>query len=202
MEKIVEWFEEEKHHSYASAPAGKGDDAQVLVFMIHGWPDDMDLWKDWVEPLNNDGMDVLRVLLPGYENDEAAAKESVKLLKEAGNKVLVLRDALHEFALKKANGKSIVIVGHDWGAAFAYMLDQKYPDFAERIVTIDVGPRWAGKPFALELKMFSKTWNLNLLLLSISPCLWNLPLWLSVFFIAHLQWKTLSAATAVHKTFS
>lgn len=141
---VVEVFRS-RNHQYDVA---QGGESRVLAVFVHGWPDSLSMFDEWVAPLNAAGVDCLRLTLPGYEDDVVAARRSVRLLPPLENCPQLfdlIRDAIHDFALEQANGKEICLVGHDWGSMFVFLLDDKYPDFAARIVTLDVGPDALGR---------------------------------------------------------
>ena len=49
------------------------------------------------------------------------------------------------------NGKPVLLVAHDWGCYFAYMLEKKRPDLVHKLVALDIG---GGLNFWPSLSMF------------------------------------------------
>jgi pimeloyl-ACP methyl ester carboxylesterase len=108
---------------------GAADAAPVLL--IHGFPDSGYLWRHQVEALTNAG---LRTIVPDMRGFGASDKppdvEDYRLTRAVADLVAIL-DALD---IREAK-----VVGHDWGAAVAWLLAALKPDRVERLVAMSVG---------------------------------------------------------------
>jgi pimeloyl-ACP methyl ester carboxylesterase len=106
---------------------GEGDP----VVLLHGFPDSARLWRHQVPALRAAGH---RVLVPdqrGYgRSDKPPAVADYSLLHAAGD-VAALLD---QEGLARAH-----VVGHDWGAAVAWVLGSLLPDRVDRLAVLSVG---------------------------------------------------------------
>ena len=109
------------------AEAGSGPP----VVLLHGWPDSWHLWRHQIESLARSGNRVIAPDLRGFgESDRPADVEQYGLDHVIGD-VAGLMDALH---VERA-----AVVGHDWGAAVAWLFASFVPDRVERLVAVSVG---------------------------------------------------------------
>jgi pimeloyl-ACP methyl ester carboxylesterase len=101
------------------------------VLLVHGFPDSSYLWRHQVEALTGAG---LRAIVPDMRgfgaSDKPAAVEDYRLTRAVADLVATL-DAL---GILRAS-----LVGHDWGAAVAWLLAALRPDRIERLVAMSVG---------------------------------------------------------------
>lgn len=108
---------------------GDADDPPVLL--VHGFPDSSYLWRHQVEALTAAG---LRAIVPDMRgfgaSDKPAAVEDYRLTRAVADLVAIL-DAL---GIQQAK-----LVGHDWGAAVAWVFAALHPDRVERLVAMSVG---------------------------------------------------------------
>src|SRR5438067_8791501 len=106
---------------------GEGRD----VVLLHGFPDSGRLWRNQVPALVEAGC---RVVVPdqrGYgKSDKPADVPSYGIPFLVGDVVAVL----DELGIERAS-----VVGHDWGAAVAWVLASLVPDRVERLVALSVG---------------------------------------------------------------
>jgi pimeloyl-ACP methyl ester carboxylesterase len=118
------------------------------VILLHGFPDTGDLWRKQMPALNQSGF---RTIVPDMRGRGRSGKpESVSdyRLSSMVRDVTGILDAL---GVQRAH-----VVGHDWGAAVAWLLAALAPERVDRLVTISVGaPGAAGKP---TLEEFQKGW--------------------------------------------
>ncbi len=106
---------------------GQGDP----VVLLHGFPDSGRLWRHQVPALVAAGKRVIVPDLRGYgASDKPAGVEAYGLLSLAGD-VLGVLDHL---GIEKAS-----VVGHDWGAALAWVIASFVPDRVDRLVALSVG---------------------------------------------------------------
>jgi pimeloyl-ACP methyl ester carboxylesterase len=105
--------------------AGKGP----LALLLHGFPDTPHGWNDLVPALVRAGYRVVAPFTRGYAPTEAPPGPSTTLDELA-------QDAL---ALIQALGHSeCVLIGHDWGAATAYLAAALEPKRIKRLVTVGI----------------------------------------------------------------
>ena len=107
--------------------AGKGPS----VLMVHGFPDDHEVWKEQVSALVAAGYQVIAPDTRGCGQSTIASAVSdyhIKLL--IGDMIAVL---VH-FGLERAS-----LVAHDWGAMIAWRLVIAHPDRFERYAALSVG---------------------------------------------------------------
>lgn len=118
------------------------------VILLHGFPDTGELWRKQVPVLNAAGF---RTIVPDMrgrgqsEKPPAVADYALRLIVPDVTGIL---DAL---GIEKAH-----VVGHDWGAAVAWLVAALAPDRVDRLVAISVGfPGAAGPP---DLEALQKMW--------------------------------------------
>lgn len=106
---------------------GEGTD----VLLVHGFPDDHDVWRHQVPALVRAGH---RVIVPDLRgcgrSDMPAAVRDYRLPLLVSDLVGVL-DAL--------GARRVRLVGHDWGAVIAWCLCMTHPERVERYVALSVG---------------------------------------------------------------
>jgi pimeloyl-ACP methyl ester carboxylesterase len=101
------------------------------VVLLHGFPDSGNLWRHQVPALSVAGYQLIVPDLRGYgHSDKPADVESYGLLQLAGDVIGVL-DLL---GIERAH-----VVGHDWGAALAWLLATLQPDRVDHLVALSVG---------------------------------------------------------------
>ncbi len=106
---------------------GQGDP----VILLHGFPDSGRLWRNQVPALAEAGFRVIVPDLRGYGlSDKPEAIDSYSLVALAGDVLAVLSDAGAERAH---------VVGHDWGAALAWVLASLAPDRVDHLAVLSVG---------------------------------------------------------------
>jgi pimeloyl-ACP methyl ester carboxylesterase len=109
------------------AEAGSGPP----VLLLHGFPDCWRLWRHQVPALAEAGYRVLAPDLRGFgETDKPGKVEDYRMRTLVGDAVGLL-DAL---GVDRA-----AVVGHDWGAALAWMVAMVAPDRVSRLVAVSVG---------------------------------------------------------------
>jgi pimeloyl-ACP methyl ester carboxylesterase len=109
------------------AEAGSGPP----VLLLHGFPDCWRLWRHQLPALADAGHRVLAPDLRGFGGtDKPERAEDYKMRTLVGDAVGLL-DAL---GVDRA-----AVVGHDWGAALAWMVAMFAPDRVSRLVAVSVG---------------------------------------------------------------
>ena len=115
------------------------------VILLHGFPDTGDLWRNQVPALTTSGF---RAIVPDMRGRGRSSKpEAVSeyRLSSIVRDVTGILDALH---VERAH-----VVGHDWGAAVAWLVAALAPQRVDRLVAISVGsPGTGAKPTLEELQ--------------------------------------------------
>ena len=121
------------------------------VILLHGFPDSGRLWRHQVPALAESGFQVIVPDLRGYGlSDKPEAVESYSLPALAGDVLAVLGDA--------GAGRAHV-VGHDWGAALAWVLASLAPDRIDHLAVLSVGHP---ATFRRTLEQNEKSWYMLL----------------------------------------
>lgn len=108
-----------------------GDEGAPVVLLLHGFPDSARLWRHQVPVLADAGFRVAAPDLRGFgRSDRPEGVERYSLLESAGDVGAVL-DAL---GVGRAH-----VVGHDFGAALAWVVATFMAERVERLVALSVG---------------------------------------------------------------
>lgn len=130
-----------------------GAEGNPLIVMLHGFPDTHQTWKNQFEVLANAGYRVLAPDQRGYGSSHQERAQSDYHLDNLAQDVAAL--------IKDAGYHSAAVVGHDWGAAVAWLTAARFPEIISQLVVIN-GPN----PHAMMLamlsnpKQFYRTWYL------------------------------------------
>jgi pimeloyl-ACP methyl ester carboxylesterase len=117
------------------------------VVLLHGWPDSWHLWRDQIDALTKSGHRVIAPDLRGFgESDCPDDVEEYGLGKLIGDVVAVMDECQVERA---------AVVGHDWGAALAWLIATFVPERVERLVAVSVGHPKAFAGAGLSQKQLS-----------------------------------------------
>lgn len=108
-------------------PPVADDHPRDTVLLIHGFPDSPLLWTDTVSRLNAAGYRCVVVALP------ACRGQCVQSMIQFSTIV----ERLHA-AIKSTQVSSLTVIGHDWGAVFARMLQKSSPGLFHRMILVDV----------------------------------------------------------------
>jgi pimeloyl-ACP methyl ester carboxylesterase len=118
------------------------------VVLLHGFPDTALLWRHQVPALVGAGYRVIAPDLRGRGRTEAPARVEDYGLRNVVADVAGLLDAL---GLGRAH-----VVGHDWGAAVAWLVGALRPERVDRLAVLSVGhPSAWGRP---SLEALQKGW--------------------------------------------
>jgi pimeloyl-ACP methyl ester carboxylesterase len=101
------------------------------VVLLHGFPDSGRLWRHQVPALADAGFSVIVPDLRGYGHSgkpQAIEDYSLPLLAADVHAILGQQE------ISRAH-----VVGHDWGAALAWILGSLAPDSVDHLVTLSVG---------------------------------------------------------------
>jgi pimeloyl-ACP methyl ester carboxylesterase len=112
-----------------AVPGGTSDGP--LVLLLHGWPDDHQLWDAQVAALHRAGYRTIAPDLRGFgASSRPDAVEDYAL-------VTLLRDILG--LLDELQVERVHVVGHDWGASVAWLLAGLHPSRVDHLVALSVG---------------------------------------------------------------
>ena len=115
------------------------------VLLLHGFPDTSELWCRQIDVLVGAGYRVIAPDLRGRGKTERPPAVADYALSLIVRDVAALLDVL---AVRRAH-----VVGHDWGAAVAWLSAALLPDRVDRLVAISVGyPSAAGRPTLEDLQ--------------------------------------------------
>ncbi|CAJ1360815.1 unnamed protein product [Effrenium voratum] len=123
---------------------GKGD--KDVLFFVHGWPDDANLWRAQVEHFKEIGHVCKCVTMPHFGGRQSAEEQHYR---EAYD--------FHELAdilaatLRAECREPVTLVLHDWGCVWGFLLQHRHPGLVDKIVALDVGHPWclSGWPMLL-----------------------------------------------------
>jgi len=118
------------------------------VVLLHGFPDTSDLWRHQVPALVQGGFRVIAPDMRGRGRSSRPAAVADYRLSAIVQDVTGILDAL---GISRAH-----MVGHDWGAAVAWLVAMLAPERVDRLVAISVGaPGAVSKP---TLEALQKAW--------------------------------------------
>lgn len=100
------------------------------VVLLHGWPDSARLWRHQVPFLVDRGFRVITPDLRGLGRSDRPESAAAYGLRNAVTDVAGILDAL--------GAEAAHVVGHDWGAAVAWLTAAFIPDRVRKLVVISV----------------------------------------------------------------
>ena len=103
--------------------------ARHTVVLVHGFPDNANVWNDTQAHLLSRGYRVVCINQPGFEFDNRPFRP------------LTFAETVERLyrTLQHAEALGGTVIGHDWGAIFLYRLLVAYPDAASQLVTLEIG---------------------------------------------------------------
>jgi pimeloyl-ACP methyl ester carboxylesterase len=105
------------------------------VLLLHGWPDDAGLWRDQVPALTGAGFRVITPDLRGFgRSGRPADKDAYKL----ANSVADVAAVLDAVGVAPGAASGVHVVGHDWGAAVAWLTAMYLPDRVRTLTVLSV----------------------------------------------------------------
>ncbi len=109
----------------------KAGDGEKLLILLHGFPE---FWYSWRHQLSalSDEYTVVAPDMRGYNLSDKPPKIEDYAIEKLVDDVIGL---IHHFEREKA-----AIVGHDWGAAIAWALAQKHPEYVSKLAALQVPP--------------------------------------------------------------
>jgi pimeloyl-ACP methyl ester carboxylesterase len=122
------------------------------VVLLHGFPDSGRLWRHQVPALAAAGFMVIVPDLRGYGRSDKPPEPEAYAMR------LLVGDVLA--VLSAADADRAHVVGHDWGAAIAWVLAAWAPDRVERLAALSVGHPAAMRSAGYEQRQ--KSWYMLL----------------------------------------
>ncbi|TKB00726.1 alpha/beta hydrolase [Alteromonas portus] len=104
---------------------GDGNDT---ILMIHGWPDNSEIWNNQVAAFRTH-FRCVRFTLPGFSSTDTCISPSLEELIELFKQITV----------SVSPNKPIILMIHDWGSLFGYHFYNQYPDLIAKIISVDIG---------------------------------------------------------------
>ena len=126
-----------------------------VIFLLHGWPDDIRAWNKVSPALNAAGFRTIIPYLRGSGLTRFLSKETIR----DGRAVALVQDVID-----LAAGLGIArffVAGHDWGARAAYMLGGLFPSFVGKIAAMAVAFQSRGEfptPPLPQARLFWYQW--------------------------------------------
>src|SRR3954469_9574921 len=108
-----------------------GDRSAPAVLLVHGFPDSSHLWRHQIAALTHAGLRTVAPDMRGFGASEKPAEVEAYRLTRAVADLVAILDALD---IDRAR-----LVGHDGGAAVAWIFAALHPDRVERLVAMSVG---------------------------------------------------------------
>jgi pimeloyl-ACP methyl ester carboxylesterase len=102
-----------------------------VVLMLHGFPDSRHLWRYQVPALAEAGFRVVAPDMRGFGDAPKPGPVEAYAVPNAAEDVMRILGSLEV--------ENVRLVGHDWGAAVAWLLAATQPDTVERLVALSVG---------------------------------------------------------------
>jgi len=121
------------------------------LFFVHGWPDDENLWDAQVMHFQ-DRFKCLRVTMPHFAGRRHAAELKHR---PQGYDFTDAAEILANTIREKCGNKRVILVLHDWGCIWGFLVQYKYPELVQTIVAMDVGSpadlssSWKTAPLAI-----------------------------------------------------
>jgi pimeloyl-ACP methyl ester carboxylesterase len=106
-----------------------GGDGTAVV-LLHGWPDSARLWRHQVAPLREAGYRVIAPDMRGFGRSAMPGDVAAYALPSAVADVVGILDAL---GIDRCH-----LVGHDWGAAVAWVFAALHPDRLHTLAALSV----------------------------------------------------------------
>jgi len=101
------------------------------VLLLHGWPDSDELWRNQVPALTAGGFRVITPDLRGFGRSS----------RPEGVESYALSNSIADVAaiLDGVDAPTVHVVGHDWGAALAWLTAMYLPDRVRTLTVLSVG---------------------------------------------------------------
>lgn len=111
-------------------PRIEGAAESPTLFFMQGWPDDASVWDDMVAALR-DRYRCVRFNMPNYPG--AAYRRWGYTHEE-------IVEGVARCIREVSPDRPVTLIAHDWGAFWAYRVQDSHPSLVSRMVAMDVGP--------------------------------------------------------------
>ena len=118
----------------------------VPVLLIHGWPDSARLWRHQIPHLVANGFRVITPDLRGFGRSDRPGEVAAYALRNAVADMTAILD--------QAGIEAAHVVGHDWGAAVAWLTAMFSPDRVRTLTVISVPHPLAAR----TLRQYEMAW--------------------------------------------
>lgn len=102
------------------------------VLLLHGFPDDLEIWSAVIPPLLTAGYRVIAFDQRGFGESSMPSGCKHYAIRQIVDDIPAVLDALDI-------GKPVYVMGHDWGAAIAWAFALYYPEKVRALVAVSVG---------------------------------------------------------------
>eukprot|EP00611_Tribonema_gayanum_P023719 TRINITY_DN5053_c0_g1_i1.p2 TRINITY_DN5053_c0_g1~~TRINITY_DN5053_c0_g1_i1.p2 ORF type:complete len:299 (+),score=100.98 TRINITY_DN5053_c0_g1_i1:120-1016(+) len=116
------------------APAGTQDVSKPPVVFLYGWPDNAQVFAPQIAHLTSLGYRCHVIDLPGFAEPLDAAHTWGY---SAADTVEFIRRKVAD--ISGSSGGGVILVGHDWGATFGLMVEERHPQLVAKFVSLDIG---------------------------------------------------------------
>jgi len=133
------------HYLAHEVTPSQSGSAHTLVF-LHGWPDDLSLFRPFVRELSK-FYNCVNCNLPGYPlpptfNGDPGTLPCRKWGYTFEETITAIKNTIDKTC---AGASSVTLVTHDWGSLMGYMFHRQYPDrVIHRMIALDIGWRVKG----------------------------------------------------------
>ncbi|KAH7270858.1 uncharacterized protein BKA55DRAFT_701445 [Fusarium redolens] len=115
----------------------------TTLLFLHGFPSTLTDWIHQIRHFSSEGYGVVALDLLGYGESSKPTDVNAYRLKPMSDEVIELLDHL--------NLKTVVGIGHDFGATLLSRMAAYYPSRWESLVFLAVGPPKLGTPFDVDM---------------------------------------------------
>jgi pimeloyl-ACP methyl ester carboxylesterase len=122
------------------------------VILLHGFPDTRNLWRHQVSALESAGFQVITPDMRGYGRSDKPTEVSAYSMVNVVSDVIAVLDDL---SLEGAH-----VVGHDWGAAAAWVTASFVPDRVKSLTALSVGHPTSFRSAGLD--QYARSWYMLL----------------------------------------
>ncbi|KAI0563062.1 Epoxide hydrolase [Gracilaria domingensis] len=116
------------HEPSKDSKDGSKTTPRDTLLLIHGYPDNQNLWDKTVKACTEKGYRCLVAALPGANGENVpralSFRETADLIKES---------------LEGVTDQAMTVIGHDWGSVYSRVFQVKYPSLCKRMILLDVG---------------------------------------------------------------
>lgn len=113
---------------------GPTSTVRPVLFFVHGWPDDASVWRAQVEYFKTK-YHCKCVTMPHFGGREMSFRLGHR---EEGYNFYELADILAE-NIRSECRTPVILILHDWGCIWGFLMQARYPGLVKSIVALDVG---------------------------------------------------------------